>query len=357
MRRFLLYMVIWLIPVFVSGQSNVIVEATVDSMMMWVGQQTSLHLEVTCDPDQQVEFPDFRDTIVTGLEVVPPVLTDTIWLNDGKRMSVTRHYTVTCFDSALIYIAPIPVKVNGQEHRSNRLALAFMTYEIPQGEEKNIFGPKENMRTPVQFREIWLPLLLYILSMFAIVGAIFLFRRYKDDKPIIRHIKVESKVPAHKRALDGMEELRRSGLTSADDPKEYYTRLTDLLREYINERFSFNATEMTSDEILEHLRESRDKDSLKELANLLSTSDLVKFAKFKPLIGENDRNLIGAVEFVKETMVEVPEDELMPKEETVVVEKRSKGARTVLLAFTLTVTVAAAILLGIALYKLYFVIF
>ena len=350
-------MVLGVIPAVMQGQSNVIVEATVDSMMMWVGQQTGLHLEVTCDPGQQVEFPQFRDTVVTGLEIVPPVLTDTVWLNDGKRMSVTRHYTVTCFDSALIYIAPIPVRVDGREYASNRMALAFMTYDIPQGQENNIYGPKENMRTPVQFREIWLPLLLYILSMFAIVGAIFLFKRYRDDKPIIRHIKVEARIPAHKRALDGMEELRRSGLSSGDDPKLYYTRLTDLLREYINERFGFNATEMTSDEILEHLRESRDRESLQELAGLLSTSDLVKFAKFKPMIGENDRNLLGAVEFVKETMVEVPEEELMPKEETVVVEKRSKGARNTLLAVTLAVTVAAAILLGIALYRLYFVFF
>lgn len=340
-----------------SSAADVTVQASLDSMMMWVGQQTGLHLEVTCDPDQKIEFPQFRDTIVTGLEIVPPILTDTVYLNEGKRISVTRHYTVTCFDSALIYIAPIPVRVDSEEYGSNRLALAFMSYDIPQGQEKNIFGPKDNLTTPVQFREIWLPLLLYLLAMLAIAGTIFLFKRYKDDKPIIRHIKVEPKVPAHKRALDGMEELRRSGLTSSDDPKQYYTRLTDLLREYINERFGFNATEMTSDEILEHLRESRDRKSLQELANLLSTSDLVKFAKFKPMIDENDRNLLGAVEFVKETMVEVSEEELMPKEETVVVEKRSKGARTTLLVVTIAVTLAAAIMLGISLYRLYYVFF
>lgn len=356
MRRLTIYLMGVLVSL-TSAAADVTVQASVDSMMMWVGQQTGLHLEVTCDPDQRIEFPLFGDTLVTDLEIVPPVLTDTIYLNDGKRMSVTRHYTVTCFDSALIYIAPIPVKVDGVEYVSNRLALAFMTYDIPQGQETEIFGPKENLGAPVQFWEIRLPLLLYILSMFAIVSAVFLFKRYKDDKPIIRHIKVEARIPAHKRALDGIEELRRSGLASGDNPKQYYTRLTDLLREYINERFGFNATEMTSDEILEHLRKHRDKDSLQELANLLSTSDLVKFAKFKPMIGENDRNLLGAVEFIKETMVEVAEEELMPKEETVVVEKRSKGARNALLAFTLVVTLTAALLLGIALYKLYYVFF
>ena len=110
-------MTIYLMGVLVSltsAAADVTVQASVDSMMMWVGQQTGLHLEVTCDPDQRIEFPLFGDTLVTDLEIVPPVLTDTIYLNDGKRMSVTRHYTVTCFDSALIYIAPIPGNIRSE---------------------------------------------------------------------------------------------------------------------------------------------------------------------------------------------------------------------------------------------------
>ena len=338
--------------------SDVFVKAELDSMMMWVGQQTGLHLEVTCDPGQQINFPAYRDTIVSGLEIIPPVITDTAFINDGKRMTVSRHYTVTCFDSALIYIAPIPVMVDGQEYRSNSLALAFMTYDIPEGQETQLFGPKENMRTPIQFRELWFPVLLYMLSILAIVAAIFLYRRYKDDKPIIRHIKVEPKIPIHERTLDGMEKLRQSDIgRRGDNHKEYYTRLTDLLREYINERFGFNATEMTSNEILEHLYESQDRGSLRELAELLSTSDLVKFAKFKPHINENDRNLLSAVEFVKDTMAEVPEEELLPKEETVVIEKRSKGARMVLISVTLAVSAVALVMLVVSLYRLYYVLF
>ena len=329
-----------------SAAADVTVQASVDSMMMWVGQQAGLHLEVTCDPDQRIEFPLFGDTLVTDLEIVPPVLTDTIYLNDGKRMSVTRHYTVTCFDSALIYIAPIPVKVDGVEYVSNRLALAFMTYDIPQGQETEIFGPKENLGAPVQFWEIRLPLLLYILSMFAIVSAVFLFKRYKDDKPIIRHIKVEARIPAHKRALDGIEELRRSGLASGDNPKQYYTRLTDLLREYINERFGFNATEMTSDEILEHLRKHRDKDSLQELANLLSTSDLVKFAKWSTLVNENDANLVNAIDFINQTKQEnVPTEEVV-KPELTEEQQQSRKMRKVLIAVIAVLSLLTVALLA-----------
>lgn len=341
----------------VSRAGDVIVEASLDSMMMWIGQQTGLHLGVTCDSGQLVEFPLFSDTVVSGLEIIPPVRTDTVLLNRGERMTVTRHYTVTSFDSALYYIAPVEVKVDGQPHLSNRLALAFMTYEIPEENASDIYGPKENMNTPVIFREVIMPVTFLIISLIALTVMFFLLRRYKDNKPIIRRIKVEPKLPAHTRALEGIERLRSEGRAHDDDPKEYYTQLTDIVRQYINERFGFNATEMTSDEILEHLNESRDKESLKELSELLTTADMVKFAKMRPMLGENDRNLLSAVEFVKDTLLEQPAGDMQPKEETVVIEKRSKKARITLLVSVIVLACVAADLLGSALFLLYLVLF
>ena len=357
MKRLLIYISFILMPFLVSAQ-NVIVRAEVDSMMMWIGQQTGLHIEVTCDPGQDIAFPVYRDTIIKGLEIIPPVTTDTQYVNNGQRMTVTRNYTVTSFDSALMYIAPIPVYVDSVEYLSNRLALAFMTYDIPEGEEKQIFGPKDNLNTPVRFYELKGLLLFWILAIIAIIVAVYLFKRYRDDKPIIRRIKIEPKVPAHIRAISEIEELRQAGGPHSEDSKGYYTQLTDILREYINDRFGFNATEMTSYEILERLEESQDKDSLNELRDLLSTSDMVKFAKFKPMLNENDRNLVTAMEFVNVTKIEVPEEELQPKDqETIVEEKRSKGARMMLFVAGTAVAVASTVFLVLAILKLYYLFF
>ena len=357
MKRFLIYLCLGLIPALSSAQ-NVIVKAELDSMMMWVGQQTGLHVEVACDAGQEVTFPAYRDTIVRGLEILPPVTTDTQYVNDGQRMLVTRNYTLTCFDSTLIYIPYIPVTVDGEEYQSNRLALAFMSYDIPEENAKQIFGPKENMNTPVKFYEVKGLAFYWILAAIAIVAAIYLFVRYRDDKPIIRRIRIEPKVPAHVRAISDIEELRQSGGPHSEDSKAYYTQLTDILREYINDRFGFNATEMTSYEILEHLEENRDKESLSELRDLLSTADMVKFAKFKPMLNENDQNLVNALEFVNDTKIEVSPEELQPKEEeTVIEEKRSKGARIALLSAGVVVAVAGTALLILGVLKLYYLFF
>ncbi len=273
-------------------------------------------------------------------------------------MTLTRNYTLTSFDSALVYIPYIPVTVDGVEYQSNRLALAFMTYDIPEGEEKQIFGPKQNMKAPIRFYEVRGFLLYLLLAALTIILAVYLLVRYHDDRPILKKIKIEPKVPAHIRALSLFEELRQSGSSHGEDSKAYYTQLTDILREYINERFGFNATEMTSYEILEHLEESRDKESLSELRDLLSTSDMVKFAKFKPMLNENDRNLVSALEFVNETKVEVPEEELQPKEEETVVEvKRSREARMALLAAGLIVAAAGVAFLVQTYLKLYYLFF
>ena len=357
MKRFLIFISVILMPVLTSAQ-NVIVQAEVDSMMMWVGQQTGLRLSVTCDAGNKVVFPSYRDTIVRGLEIIPPVTTDTQYVNNGQRMTLTRNYVVTCFDSALIYIPYMPVQVDGTEYQSNRLALAFMTYDIPEGQETQIFGPKENMKTPVRLYEAKGLLFYWFLAIMAIGLGVYLFIRFKDDKPIIRRIKIEPKVPAHLKALSEIEELRQSGGPHSEDAKGYYTRLTDILREYINERFGFNATEMTSYEILEHLEENRDKESLAQLRDLLSTSDMVKFAKFKPMLNENDRNLMSAMEFVNDTRIEVSEEDLKPKEEETIVEvKRSKGARIMLLVAGVVLSALGALFLVLTVLKLYYLFF
>ena len=85
---------------------------------------------------------------------------------------------------------------------------------------------------------------------------------------------------------------------------------------------------------------------------------MVKFAKFKPMLNENDRNLVCALEFVNGTKVEIPDTELQPREEETSVEmKRSKGARTALLVTGLALSVAGAVFLVYAVLKLYYLFF
>lgn len=91
--------------------------------------------------------------------------------------------------------------------------------------------------------------------------------------------------------------------------------MTDALREYINDRFGFNAREMTSSEIINRLQEKGDKKMICELNDLFKTADLVKFAKYSTLINENDLNLVNAINFIDQTKLDnVPtEERIIPR--------------------------------------------
>ena len=119
-------------------------------------------------------------------------------------------------------------------------------------------------------------------------------------------------------------------MVSSENQKEYYTRLTDTLRKYIEERYGFRAMEMTSSEIIDRLTETQDRQALDELRALFQTADLVKFAKYSTLINENDMNLVNAIEFINKTKLENQQEEVVEKPQLTEEEERSVKERRVL---------------------------
>ena len=116
-----------------------------------------------------------------------------------------------------------------------------------------------------------------------------------------------------------------------------------MIRTYLSERFCISAMEMTSSEIIERLLQVRDKESLKDLKYLFETADLVKFAKYAPMMNENDLNLVNAVEFINETKLEEDPDAKKEPTEIKVEEKRSRRGRIALMCCIGLTGVIAAI--------------
>ena len=102
----------------VSLSAQVTVDAKIDSTRIFIGQQVGIAVEVSADAGKSVEFAhyDSLQQIIPGVEVVKMSEPDTQLLNDGKRMVLTQRYLVTSFDSALYYIPPMTVKVDGKEY-------------------------------------------------------------------------------------------------------------------------------------------------------------------------------------------------------------------------------------------------
>lgn len=324
---------------------QVTVDARIDSLQLLIGEQAKVELEVSLDAKQKLQLPFLRDTLVKGVEILDIAKPDTQMLNDGKRMLIKQEYTITSFDSALYYLPPFEVMVDGAPYRSKALAVKVYSIPVDTLHPEQFFGPKTVREIPITWDDVstivWLTLLMLALGGL----AYYLFIRYKDNKPIIKKIKIEPKLPPHQQALQEIERIKGDKTLRTTDPKAYYTELTDVLRTYMEERFGFNAMEMTSSEIIDKLKEINDKESINDLMFLFQTADLVKFAKHSPLMNENDMNLVNAVDFINKTKVE-PDPNAKPEPtEITVEEKRSKRGRVILLGSIGVIAIAIVVIL------------
>ncbi|CCZ48517.1 putative uncharacterized protein [Bacteroides sp. CAG:661] len=330
MKRYLLSIALALALVGKGHAQSVTVDASIDSLQILIGEQAKVKLEVSLDANKRAIFPAFRDTLVTGVEIVDIAKPDTQLLNDGKRALITQEYTVTSFDSALYYLPPMEVMVDNQTYRSKTLALKVYSVPVDTLHPDQFFGPKTIMKAPFAWEDWYLFIACVLLLAPFLLTAIYLVKRIRDNKPIIRKVKVEPKLPPHQVAIKEIERIKQEKVWQKGQPKEYYTELTDALRTYIKERFGFNALEMTSTEIIDKLLETNDKGALADLRELFQTADLVKFAKHNPLMNENDANLLNAIDFINETKEKEDENAKPQPTEITIVEKRSLQTKLLL---------------------------
>jgi hypothetical protein len=322
----------------VSGQS-VNVEAKIDSLQILIGEQAHIELSVALDANQRAVFPVYKDTLINGIELLETAKADTQYLNDNKRMLIKQSYTITSFDSALYYIPPMTVEVGNKKYSSGSLALKVYSVPVDTLQPEMFFGQKGVMK-PDFVWEDWYGLIVCLILFFpAIALIVYLIKRLRDNKPIIRKVKVEPKLPPHQVAMQLIEKIKNDKKAHSDNAKEYYTELTDVIRAYIRDRFNFNALEMTSSEIIDHLLADGNKDAIGELKELFLTADLVKFAKLNPLINENDANLISAIGFINNTKEEVDVNAKQQPTEITIVEKRSLRTKILLTVGIVTLTV------------------
>ena len=237
------------------------------------------------------------------------------------------------------------VKIDGKPYQSKNLALKVLTIEVDTTHVEQFFGPKDVQDNPFLWSDWSLSFWLSVLLLILMVLVYYLYIRMRDNKPIITHIRIIKKLLPHQKAMKEIEQIKADKMVSSENPKEYYTKLTDTLRKYIEERYGFSAMEMTSHEIIERLTTTQDQKALDELQQLFTTADLVKFAKYSTLINENDKNLVNAIEFINQTKLEnVPTEEVVKPQLSEEDVRSQKMRRTLKGIITLLVVCCVALL-------------
>jgi len=275
--------------------------AEVDTSAILIGGQVTLSLHVNHPSNIKVEWPLVPDTFAL-FEKVKDTPIDTVINANDKTITRNQHFKITSFDSGFHVIPPfeflyrLPGDTAFQKAETEPILITVNT--IPVDTTRAFKDLKGQVVIPFS----WMDLLPWFIAVIIIVLVVFLVYRLikkfrEEKKPII--VK-EPWRPADEIALEALQKLEAAKLWQQGNYKSYYTGLADITRTFIENRWSVNAMEMTTDEIVRmSIISSQAPEIYRQLKNLLELADLVKFAKVIPVLHENEQSMRYAVDFVK----------------------------------------------------------
>lgn len=298
MRRYLLHIILLIGFIgFAQSQPNVYVKA--DTTKIRIGE--TINYEIVVDnADTGINFTEIKLDSFARVEVIESFDIDTL------KNRLIKKYALTSFDSGRYVIPRQRVFVWSQEYLTDSLMIDVNTVAVDTTKQQ-MYTIKSIQNEPYTFDD-FKSYLWWLLGALLFIGIILYFVLRK--KETIEEI--EAKIPPYQLALKRLSELDEKQLWQRNKIKQYYVELTDIVRTYIERELNIPALESTTDELLESITDFNSssnalnipKETIYKLNKLLKEADLVKFAKFKPLVNEIELHRNGAGEII---------DELHPK--------------------------------------------
>jgi len=286
-----------------AAQEERSLKITTDRNQIVIGEQLHMQMVMTSRATDTVLFPQVGDTLVKEVEIVSRSPIDTAFSDDLSQRVLKQEFVLTSFDSGYFPIPPRAAVVNGDTLLSNPFLVAVQTVKVDTAQKiYDIRGVAEAPFSLVEWlRENW-----YWIAGALVFLALLTWFMLWWSKPKAPRAEPEVRVPAKapdEQALERLDALAAQKLWQANKVKEYYSELTDILREYIEARFAFPALEQTSDEIILSMKHLPDFQpaQVDQVKRLLFLADLVKFAKEKPMGSENEHHFEVVKRFVLDT--------------------------------------------------------
>ena len=273
-----------ILPTIMFGQ----LVTSIDKDSILIGDHITLSIQAD-QLDSNSTWPTFNDSI-GELEIVEVLKIDSSETENGWTLS--QKFTITSWDSGYFKIDPF--QVNGNKSDVFYVYVNTITFTEEDTELKDI---KEPIKTPVSFAEI----LPYLLAVLVLALVVYLIKKYlKNRETKVEEIKeVVVNIPPFQIALTELEKLNAKKLWQNGSTKEYHTNVSEIVRTYIENGLHTPAMEMSKADILHRLTQ-RGIGTV-SLDALLSTTDLVTFAKLIPTEIENENCMKIAFTFIQDT--------------------------------------------------------
>lgn len=322
MRNVLIYILLLLLSASLSahaGQVDTVKGAFLEQLQkrdsVLIADQLRYGFELHgLEDGTQLLLPEIPQEQGYGLMYLSPWTLDTLKVTKQKKggpslLDIRGSVVVTSFEEG---VCELPRIVLGRMSGGVTDTLVFESMSL---DVKTIpvdtatFQPhdiKGQIRYPVTFAEV-LPWVLGGLGVVALIAlCVYLIRRRRNAASEERH-----KDPAHIVALRKLDQYRGNAMWAPEKQKQFYSGVTDTLREYMASRYGISAMEMTTAEIFAGMKSSDVPSELLDVVKeLFERADFVKFAKYVASEEDNASVLPVAVRFVTETyQAELEEEE------------------------------------------------
>jgi hypothetical protein len=289
---------------------DVNVTSAFDTSMIYIGDQLRFTVTIDKPAGLKLTLPGLRDTLCKNIEIISGPVVDSS--TSAGRVKIIQKYLVTSFDSGRYQVKPVFAQTKSENglkrFYSDYAVLDVMRMKIaPADSTEKIYDIIRPHRAPITIGEILPWLLLAILAAFLAWIALRFIKKFKKS-PEEAEVEINPD-PAHVIALRELEKLREEQLWQKGELKNYYSKLTEILRQYLENRFRVFSLELTTEETLNELVRTgfRKDKSYEMLKNVLTGADLVKFAKYIPDGYENDMHFSKSWDFVMATREQEPE--------------------------------------------------
>ena len=275
-----------------SSQDNL--TTAVDSLSIQIGAQLNYTLQLKADKTDQVLFAE--KTSFLPFEIIDDFPLDT--LKAQSHYLYTKKYALIQFDSGRYWLPQQRVILNGQSLVSDSIEIEVRDVLVDTLKQK-MFAIKPLIPVERNYdRWIRNGLLVLVFLLLGIGGlyAYFILQKRKAER--------EQQLPPFDQALQDLKSLENRTPKNQEEFKSYYSKLTEIVRRYLEEEAKVDALESTSDELVQKLMLLQDAgkiilktETLKNLKGVLETADLVKFARSlpDPGIATTDRDLVEEV--------------------------------------------------------------
>lgn len=264
------------------------VTSAVDSTQIKIGSAFNLTIKANANEGSKVVFPNQQN--IGPFEVLEQSKTDTV-LN-GSQMELIKKYTLTQFDEGDYVVPRLSVYIDGKNHQTNLFNIKVNNVTVDTLKQP-MHDIKAQIGGETDTDKLWKYLFGILFSIIAGVAAYFIVKRIQDKNLTEEDL---YKTPLEK-VTKKLQLLDGKRLVLNGDVKSYYSEMTDVIRDYIEEVFEIPAKESTTSEVIQMLFQTiktkkiqLSKESVNDLKRVLQTADLVKFAKSEPMMNEIEQD-------------------------------------------------------------------